>query len=542
VILLLSVASSWACGGLFCDATQPVDQAAETIVFGIDESSGTVDVHVQIAYQGASDDFAWIVPVPAEPELFVSTDALFTQLSQPTDPIFTLGRDRTGVCDVLFPLAAKAENSLIDSDSIGGGVTVLSEAQVGPYDTVILEATSADLLVAWLQDAGYDLPEDLEPVLAPYVADGQAFVALKLSTGRDSGDLQPLGMRYSGSAGSIPIQLTSIAAVPDLPLEVYVLGDARAVPDNYMHVTLNDAAIDWWNQGANYPEVLSIGADEAGGHAFATEFSSSLEPFRGGLWTRDMEEAVGVWLRDEVSPVSWIETTQMAGFPQSAAMLALYQDVAPFPAELEAQGVTVQQFYANIRAYQQYVGADGWDPAAATDRLAAEIAPGLHEAEDLLGRHAHVTRMTSTLDAEEMTVDPIFVLNRDVPQEISNRRTATEVQHCGFFEGEGSERTLALEDGREIPLPSSDWLARKGLTELDAIEPLTRPAAILVEDLGAEGTGEIVFDWRDQAAEEARQFGRPGCGCASPVGPASSSVLLLLGGLSVLRRRPQRRL
>jgi uncharacterized protein (TIGR03382 family) len=534
LLLLMAPAPAWACGGLFCNATQPVDQAAETIVFGIDEEAGTVDVHVQITYQGASDDFAWIVPVPAEPELFVSTDALFAALSQPTDPVFSLGFDAQGVCAVGFPLTSD-QSLTISGDSMGGGVNVIAEEQVGPYDTVTLEASNADLLVAWLQDAGYDLPEDLEPVLAPYIADGQAFVALKLSSGRDTGDLQPLGMRYSGDAASIPIQLTSIAAVPDLPLEVYVLGDSRAVPDNYMHVTLNDAAIDWWNQGANYPEVLSIGADEAGGHAFATEFSGSLDPFRGVLW-RDDTAGVVAYLRELDDGVRWIQEATRA-FP-SAATVALVGDYVPFPSELADQGVTPLQYYQNLSDWPGYEPDVSEFPVAeATARLEAEIVPGFREAEDLLERHTHVTRMTSTLDAEEMTLDPLFVLNEDVPQEISNAHSATEVRHCGLFEGDGSERTLELADGRSIPLPSADYLARKGITEIDAIEPLTRPAAILVEDLGAEGTGEIVFDWRDQAAEEARQFGRPGCGCASPVGPASSPALLLLAVGLLVRRR-----
>jgi uncharacterized protein (TIGR03382 family) len=533
VVAALAPAPAWACGGLFCNATQPVDQAAETIVFGIDEEAGTVDVHVQITYQGSSDDFAWIVPVPAEPELFVSTDALFAALSQPTDPVFSLGFDAQGVCAVGFPLTSD-QSLTISGDSMGGGVNVIAEEQVGPYDTVTLEASNADLLVAWLQDAGYDLPEDLEPVLAPYIADGQAFVALKLSSGRDTGDLQPLGMRYSGSAASIPIQLTAIAALPDLPLEVYVLGDSRAVPDNYLHVTLNDAAIDWWNQGANYPEVLSIGADEAGGHAFATEFSGPLDSFRGRLWRDDLAGFV-TSLRTYEGGVGWIEDATRA-FP-SAATVALVGEYVPFPAELADQGVTPLQFYQNLSSWSEYADVAGFSAAEATARLEAEIVPAFQEAEALLERHTHVTRMTSTLDAEEMTVDPLFVLNEDLPQEISNTHTATEVRHCGLFEGDGSERTLELADGRSIPLPSADYLARKGITEIDAIEPLTRPAAILVEDLGAEGTGEIVFDWRDQAAEEARQFGRPGCGCASPVGPASSSVLLLVGAGLLSRRR-----
>ena len=48
-----------------------------------------------------------------------------------------------------------------------------------------LQATSSDELLAWLNGAGYDLPSDLDPVLATYGASNQYFVALKLSAGKD---------------------------------------------------------------------------------------------------------------------------------------------------------------------------------------------------------------------------------------------------------------------------------------------------------------------------------------------------------------------
>ena len=80
-LLLLMTTPADACGGFFCDNAQPVLQNAERIVFGI-EDGGNVEMHVQIAYEGPSEDFAWIVPTPAEPELFVTTSALFTQLWQ----------------------------------------------------------------------------------------------------------------------------------------------------------------------------------------------------------------------------------------------------------------------------------------------------------------------------------------------------------------------------------------------------------------------------------------------------------------------------
>ena len=109
-----------ACGGFFCNNQNPVDQSAERVVFAL-EDSGDITMHVQIFYQGESEDFAWIVPVPSNPKLFVSTDMLFQALDWPTNPSFYMERqvygtfldDVVGVQSRNFP---GAQNIMWSSD------------------------------------------------------------------------------------------------------------------------------------------------------------------------------------------------------------------------------------------------------------------------------------------------------------------------------------------------------------------------------------------------------------------------------------------
>lgn len=219
--VLFAPGPALACGGFFCNNSAPIDQSAERIVFAVDPA-GDVTMHVQIAYSGASDHFAWIVPVAGQPDLFVSSDALFTTLAQMTQPTFTLQYTSTGGCDAMWPPGVDYDiaTSNYGADGTNGSdVTVVSRETVGPYDTVVLQADNTAALLQWLQDEQYDLPDALDPVLEPYVAQNQYFVALKLAAGNDVGDLTPLGLRYHASQPSIPIQLTSIAATPNMHLE-----------------------------------------------------------------------------------------------------------------------------------------------------------------------------------------------------------------------------------------------------------------------------------------------------------------------------------
>ncbi|MCO4746053.1 MAG: DUF2330 domain-containing protein [Proteobacteria bacterium] len=546
-LALLSVLALWptadalACGGFFCNRDFPIDQAGESIVFGVDEDQGVVTSHVSIAYEGASEDFAWIVPVPKEPELFTSSDALFSALSARTKPQFWLNWETNGVCDWGFQndaaLAGGGDTGAFASPESDGGesVTVVAQEQVGPYDTVVLQATDSTALLTWLNDAGYDLPNTLDSVLTPYLADRQFFVALKLSAGRETGDLVPLGMRYAGNGASIPIQLTSVAATPDMPLTVYVLGEDRAVPDNYLHVTINDAAVNWFDSGSNYSDVISIAADEAGGHAFATDFSGATADMRGSVFNEQYYDADA--LRASTTPFQWLDQLLGMGLPPSAALLETFKAVIPYPAELAKQDISAANFYDCLECYSEYVDSSAFDANAATDILETRLIDGLREAELMLASHGHMTRMTSSLDAVEMTVDPQFVFNGDLPQTMSHIREATLQINCGIGEGwDNAERVLILADGREIPLPSQQWVENHDTTEFELMSELTEPAGILVEDYGDAGDGEVMLDYREEAATAARRFNRAGCGCSTTSPMSALGVGLLLLPLGFRRR------
>src|ERR671930_2558538 len=84
-LALLAPGVASACGGFFC-TTIPVDQAAEQIIFTLDE--GRVGAYVQINYTGAPDNFAWVLPVPSVQTLAQADIATFRDLNRMTTPVF----------------------------------------------------------------------------------------------------------------------------------------------------------------------------------------------------------------------------------------------------------------------------------------------------------------------------------------------------------------------------------------------------------------------------------------------------------------------
>ena len=555
LIATLAAPPAHACGGFFCQR-DPIDQAGEDIVFAVDDNTGTVTMHVQVAYTGTASEFAWIVPVSDIPELQLSTNRLFQELAWRTQPRFQLEVLEIEPCEGGYywyggyPEAALSSSSA-PSDRDDGTVDVISEQRVGPYETVVLQAQSAEGLLDWLQTNEYLLPDSLDPVLAPYVADGSYFVALRLAKEADVGELSPLALTYEGTRASIPIQLTSIAATEDTEPNVlelmrrraYVLGNDRAVPDSYLHVQVNDLVVDWFRGGFNWEDAITVAADEAGGQAFATDYSGSTDVMDDALFQEGRFDTDA--LAAESDPVRFFELLMSQGFVGDSTLLALFQQYLPMPQALADQGVREQDFYNCLECYAEHLAGIEFDSRAFAAAIDERIVAPLENAQGLFDSHPHLTRMTSSVSPVEMTVDPTFVFNADMAQSVDTQRTATVEMYCGDgVSFEDAPRRLVLADGRGYNLPSMRWFWDNGLTEYEYLSELYQNYALVIEDTSERGEPEVLFDGRDGARDLADAFNDasdvriPGVGCGCQHGTPAGLALGLFGVLALgLRRR-----
>jgi hypothetical protein len=529
---------AWACGGLFCDSVQPVDQAGEKILFVIDDEAEQVEVHVQIAYQGPSEEFSWILPVPAAPELFLSVDDGLSRLAAATNPTFIPVVEQVGDC-VQPPFVALSDKATNDSAE-EGGVTVTSEAQVGPYDTQVLTATDATVLVQWLEDNGYDLPEGAIDRIRPYVAAGASFVGLKLSKDRDVGDLAPFGVRYAGTEPVIPLQLTGVAAAPDMRLQPFVLAKRRAVPENYLHVVVNELAVDWLNGAANYQDVITRAANEAGGLAFATDFAGPVDSLAIHLWEAGQYPLEGVaasrtvgeltsWL---VQPFSFDTSWQREPrFPISAGTTPILARFVAVP-----DGIEAAAFFACPGCYGPRYEVLPVDGAGLSAALAAEWVAPMEALQGRLDASAYLTRLTSSISADEMTLDPRFVLN-DVMGDVSAAHQATLQVLCnGLHTASGAPRRLVLADGRTLDLPPQDKMGAD-FTWDGWVGELADYPVVRIEQTARTGEPVVTVDYA--ADIDAILAARRGCGCdGGAVRPAWAGLLVALG--AAWRRRRAR--
>ena len=438
-LFLLPSGNAYACGGFFCQSV-PIDQAGEQIIFR--QQGQDITAMVRILYQGEAENFSWVVPVPTSPELSVGADRTFDELDLVTRPQFLLER-RGNECTFDIDGATTDGSTVAISDSAtDGGVTVEQTLSVGPFDIQVVSSDNPDDLALWLQENDYDLSDRGRDLIAPYVEDGMKFVALKLRSGQTTGSIQPLIMRYQSTKPMIPIRLTAVAAQDDMGVLAWIVGDARAVPDNYLHVTPNYTRLNWYvgpqNAYASYQTLITEAMNTAGGQGFATDVAGRItSDISAQLTTAAALESELGQLDTTGNDAEFISNLLIRA--NNPALTASLQPLLPLP---DNQGT---ELYFDQFALQSIYTSEELANARSAIRqayLTVEIEP-LRASVNLLPEGAYMTRLYTTLSADEMTLDPTFEFNSSMPDQPLRRQALLE-SRCG---NNGTEWTLTLGAG-----------------------------------------------------------------------------------------------
>jgi len=543
-----------ACGGFFCDNNQPVNQAAERIIFS-QNGDGTVTAVVEILYQGPSERFAWVLPVPGTPDVGISSATAFTRLQAQTNPVYRMNTAVEGTCrEEPFPSSADAGAAGAfdmmagddDDDEAAPPVVVLDSGTVGPFDfeTIGLDPAlpnPGDVAIEWLDDNGYDVSAFGGERLGPYLADGMNLIAFRLRKGTMAGSIRPIVLTYDSDHPMIPIRPTAVAANDDMGVLVWMLGGGRAVPTNYKSLVVNEALIDWFRGGSNYDAVVTEAANEAEGQGFVTELAistSTLTPvFRLDEEPPTLEELGD---RREIDVLEQV-SRRYAGFD---GILDAATETVPVPPDATIQDVLncLSCFFNDPDGK-----IDGFEVGAFLDALETWVVGPMRETQEILDAQPYVTRLYTTMSADEMTVDPEFDLNMDLG-DVSNVHVAERVIECNRRVTVNQAPWRAtLENGDVVRGVGNRWPFQIG----DAAD---LPANRRIEQASTVGANTVVSDnaLAIQAALDAQNASVPGelspsgggASCAT-VGPRPdrsglAAALAVAATLLVARRRRHR--
>jgi hypothetical protein len=268
-----------ACGGCFVPPSQNADSqiTGERMIFSISTLQSTL--YDEITYSGSPSSFAWVLPIRGKADVALSADLLFAALDQATAS--TILQPPTNCppppsCNYTGSYAAGSAADAGSADE-SASVTVLSQKQVGPYETVQLSSTNGSALTSWLTTNGYNIPASDQPSINHYVSLGMDFLALKLVPGAGVNTMQPVRVTTQGAYPVLPLQMVAVGTGATTGITLWIVADGRWEPQNFPFFTITDAELAWnWNtNSSNFEQVRQTKA--AAFHGAGWQIESSID-------------------------------------------------------------------------------------------------------------------------------------------------------------------------------------------------------------------------------------------------------------------------
>ena len=330
-------------------------------------------------------------------------------------------------------------------------------------------------------------------------------MSLRLQKDAESGEIQPLILEYEMPTtengitlekmpiACVPIQLTRIAATDNMPIQVYILGDARAVPLNFIELELDDTQVNWLGCQTNprcfdtdYRSRFDRAASEIVNHTFVTEYAGPAGVMEGQI----------------VIPLT---KEQIAGVEDEQEFFDRYSFLLPNVPLVDS-------------ILSEYLPEGGRDKDWVFN--ATQLAEDLHEKvlqpaiddQVYVDGFQYLTRLYARLGPETMTKDPFFALKPELPM-VDNIHRATALPVCTEDVPSALQITVANGNGTvTIPARISDCAGWVPMDNVVLVNDTRSPATQIASYGFAGEAGVIVLRSADgtfdmKQVEEAIMYG-----------------------------------
>lgn len=218
------------------DINEPTQKAV------ILHDGGREDLLLQVKYEGAVEEFGWLIPTPSLPRVERGSMEAFYELSQLTQREFGEGIK-----------SGKMVMGGADAEGRAPKVKVIETKTVGAYEVSVLAAEDGGSLERWLKESGYAIPggKTEREIVDDYIRRKWFFVAakinlngsgFKLASGKSqgavtaaqaksgvqtklaSGELHPLLISFDTARCVFPLKISSVAGKSS-QVSLYVISE-----------------------------------------------------------------------------------------------------------------------------------------------------------------------------------------------------------------------------------------------------------------------------------------------------------------------------
>ncbi len=260
-----------ACGGCFRPSQVVSVVNAHRMVFSVSQQQSIL--WDQFEYTGNPQDFAWVLPVhAASAKVELAHDEFIAALDAYSSPIIQGPTQSNG-----GGFGCGASNASYEGPN-GGGVQVVNQEVVGPYEVATLRATDPNALESWLASHGYEIPASVQPTIAAYVSGGFDFIALRLQPGQGVAAMQPVRVVTSGADPTLPLRMVAAGVGSDVSILLYVISEGRYEAANFNNTQVDFTKLQWNKNSntSNYDTLIQTAMTSGDGRNFTVEFAGHL--------------------------------------------------------------------------------------------------------------------------------------------------------------------------------------------------------------------------------------------------------------------------
>jgi len=271
----------------------------------------------QFQYQGAPEDFSWVLPVRPGAYVEVAADAWLSALDVFTSALVVAPNLNCGAGDAGGCTCGGASDDSASGASRGEGagppgVSVVRRERVGPYDTVVLRSEDPEALRDWLVVNGYAIPDEIQPVIDAYVDEGNDFLALRLAPGAGVSQMEPVRVITPGGDYLLPLRMIAAGVGSYVAITLFVIAEGRyTMPDMAeVGIDVRNLEYDYAAQSHNYLALRSAALSQNSGKSSLVPFARQ-RPF-------DTENV----RPDNRIPIAYAPTSSSGAFPATSTTLA----------------------------------------------------------------------------------------------------------------------------------------------------------------------------------------------------------------------------
>ena len=304
-VALLAPRAAQACGACFVPPDENTQVTGHRMIFSTSMQQTTL--YDQISWAGSPESFSWVLPIHGQVDVKLSADALFAflgsyssvQVSPPplNCPPPPPGCDYYGEGDFA---GGAGGNDGTTSTATTTGVTVISQATVGPYETVQLKSDDPTALQVWLADHGYVVPADVQPVVNAYQQEGFDFLAMKLVPGQDVNSMRPVRVTTQGAGLTLPLRMVAGGTGAITPITLFIMAEGRYQAQNFPNLTFDPTGLvfHYSDYSSNYESLIQALFTASDGKGWLPQYA---QPF----YKYDLSSQVGAVLQNNPGQTDW---------------------------------------------------------------------------------------------------------------------------------------------------------------------------------------------------------------------------------------------